>query len=95
MSGHDQNQDKTDDKGWADNPLFIRAFLGLLVLSCIGVAAASLNAAWHNPHPHFEIEAFPAFFAIYGFLAFAFIVLVGQHLRKLVGRKEEYYDERE
>ena len=28
-------------------------------------------------------------------IAFAFIVLAGQHLRKLVGRKETYYDERE
>ena len=62
MSDQDHNQDKASDKGWADNPLFIRAFLGLLVLSCIGVAAASLNAAWHNPHPHFPIEGVPAFF---------------------------------
>ncbi len=95
MSDHDQNHGKPDDGGWADNPIFIRAFLGLLIISCIAAAAAGLNAAWHNPHPHFAIEGVPAFFAIYGFGAFVFIVLVGQHLRKLVGRKEEYYDERE
>lgn len=85
----------SDDKGWADHPTFIRVFLGVLVIACVGSAAAGLNAAWHNPHPHFAIEGIPVFFAIYGFAAFAFIVLVGQHLRRLVGRKEEYYDERE
>lgn len=95
MSDQDNSHDNASDKGWADNPTFIRAFLGLLIISCIAAAAAGLNAAWQNPHPHFAIEGVPAFFAIYGFLAFVFIVLVGQHLRKLVGRKEEYYDERE
>ncbi len=95
MTDHDHNQDAPGDKGWADNPIFIRAFLGVLIISCIGAAAAGLNAAWQNPHPHYAVEGFPAFFAVYGFLAFTFIVLVGQHLRKLVGRKEEYYDERE
>ena len=96
MSSENDNHDhKSDDKGWADNPAFIRAFLGVLVFACIAAAAASLNHDWHNPKPHFALESVPAFFALYGFAAFAFIVLVGQHLRKLVGRKEEYYDERE
>ena len=51
--------------------------------------------AFQNPKPHFEQENWKIFFAIYGFVAFAFIVLAGQHLRKLVGRKEDYYEERE
>jgi len=81
--------------GWADNPTFVRGFIGVLVVSCILAALAGFNPAWKNPHPHFEVEGLRVFFAIYGFVAFAFIVLAGQHLRKLVGRKEEYYDERE
>ncbi len=95
------------EKGWADNPIFIRGFLGALIISAVAAAAAGFNPAWQNPHHHFTGEhmpgffatlwrlATPVFFAIYGFAAFAFIVLAGQHLRKLVARKEDYYDERE
>jgi hypothetical protein len=88
----DHNQKKP---GWADNPTFIRIFIGILTASAIAAGLAGFNPAWQNPHPHFAVEGVPVFFAIYGFVAFAFIVLAGQHLRKLVGRKEEYYDERE
>lgn len=84
-----------DDKGWADRPGVRRFIVGVLIIACLGAAAAGFNEAWHNPHPHFDVEGFPVFFAIYGFVAFAFIVLAGQHLRRLVGRKEDYYDERE
>lgn len=81
--------------GWADNPTFIRVFIGVLVVSCVLAALAGFVPAFQNPKPHFEQENWKVFFAIYGFVAFAFIVLAGQHLRKLVGRKEDYYEERE
>ncbi|MEO1243278.1 MAG: hypothetical protein AAFX54_15310 [Pseudomonadota bacterium] len=86
---------QSKDKGWADNPTFIRIFLGVLIGACVLSAFAGFVTSWHNPHPHFSVEGFPIFFAVWGFAAFTFIVLAGQHLRKLVGRKEEYYDERE
>lgn len=93
MTEHHHNPD--EKPGWADTKTFRNGFLGVLIVSSILAALAGFNSAWHNPHPHFDIEGFPVFFALYGFAAFAFIVLAGQHLRKLVGRKEEYYDERE
>jgi hypothetical protein len=93
MTDHHYTPEKKP--GWADNPTFIRVFIGILTVSAIAAGLAGFNPAWHNPHPHFDVERVPVFFAIYGFVAFAFIVLAGQHLRKLVGRKEEYYDERE
>ncbi len=92
---HRNPEDKSDPKGWADRPGVRRFIIGALVLACAGAALAGLNPAWQKDHPHFEIEGFPVFFAIYGFVAFSFIVLAGQHLRKLVMRKEDYYDERE
>ena len=92
----DQHSHNPDEKpGWADNPKFIRVFLGVLITACVLSAFAGFVTSWHNPHPHFSVEGFPIFFAAWGFGAFIFIVLAGQHLRKLVGRKEEYYDERE
>jgi len=93
---NDSPQHKDQDKtGWADNPTFIRIFLGVLIAACMLSVIAGFVASWHNPHPHFGAEKLQAFFALWGFGSFAFIVLVGQHLRKLVGRKEGYYDERE
>jgi MFS family permease len=89
------NNHNHDDKGWADKKGFRNAFLGVLIVACIAAALAGFVGAWHNPHPHFKAEEFPVFFALWGFGSFAFIVLAGQHLRKLVGRKEDYYDERE
>lgn len=81
--------------GWADTKAFRTAFLGALVVAAVASAVAGFLPAFRKEHPHFEVESFGAFFAVYGFVAFMAIVLVGQHLRKLVGRKENYYDERE
>lgn len=44
-------------------------------------------------HPHFAWEAWPQFFAVYGFVACVLLVLVSKYvLRPLVKRKEDYYD---
>lgn len=42
-------------------------------------------------HGHFEIEAIPGFYGIYGFIAFAFIVIATKFLRMMIGRDEDYY----
>ena len=93
MADHHKNPD--EKPGWADTKAFRYGFLGVLVAACVLSAAAGFVPAFQKKHPHFEAEAFPVFFAFWGFAAFMFIVLVGQHLRKLVARKEDYYDERE
>lgn len=76
-------------------PGFIRGFLIVLGIACVLSALAGFVESWQNPHPHFAAERFGVFFAFWGFASFMFIVLVGQHLRKLISRKEGYYDERE
>lgn len=97
MAGHapDPKQTPARNQGWADSEKFRKGFLALLIVVGIASVIAGFMPQFKNPHPHFEVEKFGAFFAIYGFVAFSFIVLVGQHLRKLVGRKEDYYEERE
>jgi threonine/homoserine/homoserine lactone efflux protein len=82
-------------KGWADGAAFRKGLVIVLALAAITVAIAGFLPQFRKDHPHFAVEGFGAFFAIYGFAAFMFIVLVGQHLRKLVGREETYYEDRE
>ncbi len=89
------NNHHDEKPGWADTKAFRMAFLALLVIAALAAAIAGFIPQFQKEHPHFSVEGLGAFFAVYGFVAFSFIVLAGQHLRKLVGRKEDYYDERE
>ncbi|MBI1391733.1 MAG: hypothetical protein GC152_03225 [Alphaproteobacteria bacterium] len=89
MTGHD------DNAGWADRPAFRKWFFRGLIAVGVIAALAGFVPAFQKDHPHFAAEGLPAFFALWGFAAFMFIVLAGQHLRKLVGRAPDYYEERE
>lgn len=92
MTDHDHGDEKP---GWADTKIFRIGFLGVLIIAAVAAAVAGFLPQFKKEHPHFDVEGIGAFFAVYGFLAFSFIVLAGQHLRKLVGRKETYYEDRE
>lgn len=44
-------------------------------------------------HPTFPWEGYPSFYGAYGFVAYVAIVFGSQYiLRKLLKRKEDYYD---
>jgi hypothetical protein len=45
----------------------------------------------YHRHGHFSLEAIWGFYGIFGFLAFAFIVIAAKNLRRLIGRPETYY----
>ncbi|MEM1396395.1 MAG: hypothetical protein AAGH38_02970 [Pseudomonadota bacterium] len=84
-----------DTSGWADNPTFQKWFFRGLIAVGVVSALAGFVPAFQKKHPHFAVENWGVFFAVWGFTAFMFIVLVGQHLRKLVSRDPDYYEERE
>ncbi len=44
-------------------------------------------------HIGFSWEKIPAFYAIYGFIACVVLVVLAKEMRKVVMRKEDYYDE--
>ncbi|HXI87940.1 MAG TPA: hypothetical protein VNH64_10810 [Parvularculaceae bacterium] len=97
-----ESSEPNNDKGWADRPAFRRAIVALLVIAAIASAALGFLPEFRKEEIHFPgatapfpTEEIPIFFAVFGFVAFSFIVLAGQHLRKIVMRKESYYDERE
>jgi hypothetical protein len=47
-----------------------------------------------HKHGHFDAEiSVPAFYAIFGFFAYCSIIAGAVLLRKMIKRKEDYYDE--
>ena len=75
--------------GWTRSPKaggFVLVGLGLL-----GLLLAALDFVMHR-HAKFTLEAAYGFYALFGFLAFSFVVLMGWPLRHLLGRPEGYYD---
>ncbi len=64
----------------------------LLVAGCIASLIAGLLI---EHHPHFAFEAWPGFFAGFGFLAYCFIVLSAKQLRPWLRREESYYGDDE
>ena len=46
-----------------------------------------------HKHGDFPWENAPAFFAVYGFVSCVALIFIAKLLRKIVRRKETYYDE--
>lgn len=67
-----------------------RHFTRVLVL--IAVILVPLEFIVHR-HGEIALEDIWLFPAIYGFVAFVFIVYAGRALRLLIMRREDYYDE--
>lgn len=62
-----------------------------ILLGVVAVVLVVLELFLHR-HGEFGFEDMFLFPAIYGFLAFLFIVQVGKWLRLVIMRKEDYYD---
>lgn len=74
---------------WLMRPRNIRRlWVGFIVVLAATVAAGFAV----DLHPHFEIERWPAFFAVYGFLACVAMVVGSKLLGILLKREDTYYD---
>lgn len=83
-------QTSGDNKpGWADNPVVQQRIRYALYAICGLLIIVDLLVDRHNYLP---VEDIPAFYAFYGFAALVGLVELSKALRKLVGRKEDYYD---
>jgi purine-cytosine permease-like protein len=64
----------------------LRVFWGLLFILLV-------LDLFISKHPIFPWEEWPEFYAVFGFVAYTIIVLIGKHiLRPIVKREENYYD---
>ncbi len=90
MSDRQQNGENTREKSyWLDKPRSVRTLYRGLWIVCALLAVADL---FYHRHTIFALEEMPAIYGIYGFICFFGIVIAGKFLRKIVGRKEDYYD---
>ena len=81
---------KPDDKGYyLDKPGNIQRLLRVFYVICALLFAADFVI---HRHTKVALEEFPAFYAVFGFVAFVALVIGSFGLRKLVMRKEDYYD---
>lgn len=80
----------SEKKHFFDKPANVKWVMRTFYMIC-----ALLVIADFIVHRHIGLswEKLPAFYAIYGFLACVLLVIVAKEMRKLVMRKEDYYDE--
>ena len=82
--------DKTEKKYLFDNPRNVDSLLRGFYVTCILLVLVDFFV---HRHIYMAWENLPAFYALYGFVACVMLVLLAKLLRKVVMRKEDYYDE--
>lgn len=80
---------ENNSTGWADRPGNRQRIRYVLYVACVLLALADFIVHRHVEMP---LEKLPAFYAGYGFLALVTVVMLARGLRRLVGRKEDYYE---
>ena len=82
-------------QSWIERPGSVGKLFVLLVIACVILVLADIGdliGVLYHKHVHYEIEKFPGFYAIFGFIAYALIVGAGWIWRAVVRREEDYYD---
>lgn len=72
-----------------DNPRNVRRVIYALLAACVVVLGGDFFVYRHIDHPW---ESIFGFYAIYGFVACVLLVLVAKELRRIIMRREDYYD---
>ena len=78
--------------GWVLKPKMGNYVFGALAV--LSVLLISIDFS-DIRHPHNEAESYIGFYGIYGFFAFAFAVLMGWPLGRLLRRDENYYGDQD
>lgn len=86
---HDTNNEKQEKQYLFDKPQNVNRLLRGFYVIC-GVLLV-LDFILHRHISH-SWENLPGFYAIYGFVACVLLVLIAKEMRKVLMRKEDYYD---
>ncbi len=82
--------DKKEKIHFFDRPENVERLLKVFYAICILLVLADFVL---HRHIGFDWEKIPAFYALYGFVACVVLVVIAKEMRKVVMRKEDYYDE--
>lgn len=81
---------QNDEKTYLfDNPRNVSRLLSGFYIICGVLLLVDFIVHRHIAHPW---EGIPGFYAIYGFVACVVLVLIAKEMRKVLMRKEDYYD---
>lgn len=80
----------TEKTRWLDNFDNVKKLVKVFVVVCVALFA--VDFLYHR-HVERDWEGWYGFYAIYGFVACVVLVLVAKEMRRIVMRKEDYYDE--
>lgn len=83
------SQEKDDKVYFFDKPKNVSRLMQVFYALCVILFV--LDFIIHR-HIYLSWEAFPAFYAIYGFVACVILVFIAKAMRVLLMRKEDYYD---
>ena len=83
-------QQQDEKEYFFDKPENIKLVLKVFYIICALLVLADFVL---HRHIGFGWEKIPAFYAIYGFIACVVLVVIAKEMRKVVMRKEDYYDE--
>ena len=72
-----------------DDPRNVKRLLRVVYVIC--AVLVGLDFVFHR-HAIHSWEAIPGFYAIYGFVGCAALVLIAKEMRKILMRKEDHYD---
>lgn len=81
-----------DRRRWLDEPRNVTKIVIGLAVAC---GLALLADLFYPKHPHFDVEGWFGFYAIYGFIGSVLLVLTAKGLRRWLRRDEDYYQPRE
>ena len=77
-------------KYWLDERRNVMRLIALFAALCVGVLVID---AGFDRHEEFFWEGWFGFYGFFGFIACVALVLAAKELRRLVMRREDYYDE--
>jgi hypothetical protein len=86
----EEEQTPEEPVRWLDDPANVKRLLHWFYWACALIVVIDVvYSIWGHKHAS---EPWAAFYGVYGFLGCAGLILAAKELRKLVMRKEDYYD---
>ena len=76
-------------QGVLERPSTIKGIYYGLWVVCIGLVLSDFT---YHKHGHYDFETWPGFHAGFGFLAYVGLVLSATQLRRVLKRREDYYE---